>query len=161
MLDASEIAIIKPTGEAATIYRCDTNGDKWVDINDIRAISLMRNQLVTHPDDPMDWDKNGVINVLDARGCQLACAEPHCALKPPEEPVPEIQVGGTTETGECSQSEDLDNDGEADSVIAISGVDEEAEQRDAASVSYKDGDPSVLYFWEDGVLKRAPYGVDD
>lgn len=28
-------------------------------------------------------------------------------------------------------------------------------------VSYRDGEPRVVYFWEDGELKRAKYGVDD
>ena len=65
----------------AVAMRCDANDDDAVDINDIRAILGNRNQPATGPDDPMDWDQNGIINVLDARGCQRACTLPRCAAQ--------------------------------------------------------------------------------
>lgn len=60
---------------------CDTNGDGAVDINDIRAIAANRNQPATGPDDPMDWDQDGVITAGDARGCQSVCTLPRCAVQ--------------------------------------------------------------------------------
>lgn len=77
---------------------CDINDDSFVDINDIRTIVLNRNQPATGSDDPMDWDQNGVISVLDARGCVLACSLPRCA----EQPVTNTNcVLGTSKIGEC------------------------------------------------------------
>ena len=60
---------------------CDVNGDNVVNMHDIRAISLNRNQPATGPDDPMDWDQNGVVNILDARGCVSSCTLPRCAVQ--------------------------------------------------------------------------------
>ena len=67
--------------EEPEILMCDANLDDVVDIRDIRAIAMMRNQPANGPDDPMDWDQNGIINVLDARGCQQACNLPRCAVQ--------------------------------------------------------------------------------
>ena len=61
---------------------CDINDDSFVDISDIRTIILNRNQPATGPEDPMDWDQNGVISITDARGCVLACSLPRCAETP-------------------------------------------------------------------------------
>ncbi len=63
------------------ILMCDVDYDDDVDINDIRTISLNRNQPAIGQNDPMDWDQNGVIDLLDARGCQLACTLPRCAVQ--------------------------------------------------------------------------------
>ena len=65
----------------AVAMRCDVDDDDDVDILDIREISANRNQPASGPDDPMDWDQNGVVNVLDARGCQRACTLPRCAVQ--------------------------------------------------------------------------------
>ena len=46
-------------------------------------ISKHRNQPASDPDDPKDWDGNGAINLLDARGCVLACTYPRCASSGP------------------------------------------------------------------------------
>lgn len=73
--------IVVGTDSVNVLCICDTNSDNVVDIIDIRAISLKRNQPSTGPDDPMDWDQNGVIDLLDARGCQLACTLPRCAVQ--------------------------------------------------------------------------------
>lgn len=77
---------------------CDTNGDDFVDINDVRSIVSNRNQLATGPDDPMDLDRNGIINLLDARGCVLTCSLPRCA----EAPVVTANcILGSSKIGEC------------------------------------------------------------
>jgi hypothetical protein len=106
-----------PEGNVGVIQRCDTNGDNLVDITDIRAISMKRNQPAAHPDDPMDWDRNSVINVLDARGCQQACSAPRCAIQTGE-PEPEEMQGGVTEAAPCYQQDDFDGDGQPD-LVAI------------------------------------------
>lgn len=116
-LSLNNIQLIKPEGEVATIQRCDINGDRLVDILDIRAISLARNQPIRHPDDPMDYDKNGIINLSDARGCQRLCSLPRCA--PGGEP-PDEQVDGVLDPSECFQTEDVDNDGNNDQLVTIS-----------------------------------------
>jgi len=111
-LDQQNLELRVPEAEVAIIQRCETNGDNVVDMVDIRNIALARNQPSRHPDDPWDWDANGVINLLDVRGCQQVCAQPRCAPLPPQ-PEP---VGGVIEEKECSQSQDLDGDGKQDFV---------------------------------------------
>ena len=63
----------------------------------------------------MDWDGNGVVNVLDARGCVLACTYPRCA---PSGPRARVQAAATQNTvgqpGECYQADDFDGDGSQD-----------------------------------------------
>ncbi len=113
-LQQHQLEIAVPGGDLPSIQRCDTNHDNWVDIADIREIALERNRPVRHPDDPMDWDKNGVINLLDVRGCQRACAAARCAPKSSYESEPEQMVGGTVEDAGCFQTEDLDGNGTQD-----------------------------------------------
>ncbi|ABG40023.1 peptidase-like protein [Paraglaciecola sp. T6c] len=60
---------------------CDVDGNDFVDSLDIRAIARLRNATASEGD-VADWDQNGVINVLDARGCALECDLSRCALKP-------------------------------------------------------------------------------
>ena len=213
---ASEgVDIVAPEGDVPDIQRCDIDGDNIVDMNDIRAIAAARNQPSAHPDDPMDWDRNFVINVLDARGCQRACTLRRCATPADE---PEVLAGGLVEEAQCHQSEDFDGDGVEDIVtmseytgpelrggdwsleVVILTEDEngavehvtfpytgkqstetgEIEQHlstqpagdvnlnpgslvidQPAVVSYRDGEPKVIYYYVDGVLTRSFYGIDD
>lgn len=214
-LAAQQLVIATPVGELDVIQRCDTNADNMVDIIDIRAIAAKRNQPAAHPDDPMDWDRNNVIDILDARGCQRACSFSRCAVEAQE---PEELVGGVTEEAQCSQSNDYDGDGTPDLVamsehtgpetrggdwtleVVILNEDEngnvqhvtfpytgkqssttgEVEQHlsqqpagivnlnpgtividKPAVVSYRDGEPKVIYYYVDGVLTRSFYGIDD
>lgn len=207
-----------PVGVVPVVQRCDTNSDNSVDINDIRAIAQMRNQPAAHPDDPMDWDRNNVITVNDARGCQQACSLPRCAV--PSEPQDE-PTGGYTEEASCFQSEDLDGDGKKEFVgmyqytgeeqraaewnlevvillddengdiqhltypftgQSTMGNDGNVELHQHLSkqpaglvnlnpgsvtidnpgvVSYRFGRPRVLYYWKDGQVNRALFGIDD
>jgi hypothetical protein len=219
-LAENEIVIEEPVGDVPIIQRCDTNGDMVVDINDIRAIAAARNQPALHPDDPMDWDANSVINIYDARGCQRACGLPRCRVASVEVQQAAVaqddQLGGTDESGDCHQIDDFDGDGKAD-LATISEVPEDrggdwslevvilnedpsgnvqsvtypysgrnsketgeilqhlSKQpagvvnlnpgsltlKEPAIVSYRDGEPKVIYFFEDGVAHRAYYGIDD
>ncbi len=244
-IDEMPLPIQIPEGDVPVIQRCDTNADEVVDIKDIRAIGLNRNQAAAHPDDPMDLDKNGVINVFDARGCQHACSVPNCGVntmpptgseqpgraappggsappkrttqsaRPSGNPAP---LGGVVEDAACFQVVDLNGDGEDDfagiyehtgddtrgggwtlEVLILykddsgniqhvtnpySGQRSEVEgklfqhlsQQPAGVVdlmpgsvtidmpgvvSYRNGIPKVLYYYQDGKIKRAFYGIDD
>ena len=114
-LNEAELEVVIPEGQVPFVQRCDIDGNDFVDRNDILLISQHRNQPASDPDDPMDWDRNGVINVLDARGCVLACTFPRCASSGPQLRVQAVQntVG---EPGECFQADDFDGDGEQDVV---------------------------------------------
>ena len=110
---AAQLQITVPDGELPIIQRCDVDGNLSVDINDIRAIAGLRNTPAAHNQDPADWDRNGQINILDARGCQRVCANPRCAVSAQE---PEQPEGGIVETTECFQTADFDGDGTQDFV---------------------------------------------
>jgi hypothetical protein len=209
----NQLTVNKPQGDVTIIQRCDTNADKMVDILDIRAISAARGNPATHMNDPMDWDKNGLIDVLDARGCQQLCGLPRCAINPTP---PDEQVDGVLDVAECFQAEDTDEDGQVDQIITITQKEPVADESEPVKLSlvimrevegevefYKDsfagysqdgkvvlhvvkqpagivnlnpgtveidepgtmsfhgGEPKILYYWKDGRLRRAPYGVDD
>ena len=106
-----EVAV--PDGDLPIIQRCDVDGNLSVDIHDIRAILLLRNTPAAHNLDPADWDRNGQINISDARGCQRACANYRCAVSQQEPTEPE---GGIVDDAECFQAEDFDGDGTTDFV---------------------------------------------
>ena len=208
-----------PVGEVPQIQRCDVNEDNVVDIHDIRAISRNRNQPAAHPDDPMDWDKNHVINVRDARGCQRLCALPRCRTPAAPQPQEEAQLGGESEPAECSQTGDFDGDGVANDFVGMyehTGEDTRGGEwtlevvimtadesgnveavtfpytgknlkstgelnqhvsmqpagpvnlnpgsltiNEPAVVSYIDGEPKVIYYFVNGEIARAFYGIDD
>lgn len=61
------------------VSMCDVNGDHKVDINDINLIVGARNKPASGIMDLKDWNHDGVINVLDARGCTLLCNKANCA----------------------------------------------------------------------------------
>ena len=58
---------------------CDLNGDFHIDSSDVALIMGRRNTPANEPTDLADWNGDGVINVLDARGCTLQCTLPKCA----------------------------------------------------------------------------------
>jgi hypothetical protein len=61
-----------------TLGPCDVDGDGDVDLGDINLIVAARNTPATGPDDPRDFDGDGMITVLDARQCVLQCTNPRC-----------------------------------------------------------------------------------
>jgi len=117
-----------PTGGLPIIQRCDVDRDRVVDINDIRAISRARNQPSEHPLDPKDYDRNGMVDILDARGCQLRCALSRCAIPTAEQKAAWTADGsrgsgvrgGQIDKPQCFQKADFDGDGEADDIAFIS-----------------------------------------
>jgi len=65
--------------EAPVVARCDVDRNGVIDFLDISSIFMMRGATASGPDDPADWDEDGVITVLDARGCVLSCDLNRCA----------------------------------------------------------------------------------
>ncbi|REL28509.1 hypothetical protein DXX93_19350 [Thalassotalea euphylliae] len=63
---------------------CDMNNDAMVDRLDIGQIMGRRNTPANGANDPADWNRDGTINVLDARGCVLQCSLPRCAINQPQ-----------------------------------------------------------------------------
>ena len=58
----------------------DIDGDRDVDQLDLNQVIAARNKPASGPNDPRDLDKNGIINVLDARKLTLLCTRPRCAV---------------------------------------------------------------------------------
>jgi hypothetical protein len=69
------IAIVAPK-------MCDMDGNDFIDRLDIQEIMQRRNTPAMSGFDPADWNQNGLINILDARGCVLECDLARCAIKP-------------------------------------------------------------------------------
>jgi predicted extracellular nuclease len=59
--------------------KCDLDRDGIIDRSDIRMIMRLRNTYSPPSDPNADFDGNGVINVLDGRGCMRMCTLPRCA----------------------------------------------------------------------------------
>jgi beta-lactam-binding protein with PASTA domain len=59
---------------------CDVNGDGQIDSRDIALIDAVLNTPAAGSYDPRDSDRNGVINILDARKCVTQCAHTGCAI---------------------------------------------------------------------------------
>ncbi|OHX35308.1 hypothetical protein [Methylomonas sp. LWB] len=58
----------------------DLDGDRDVDQADVNFVIAKRNRRVVDAD-PADIDRNGAVNVLDARKLALSCTRPRCALE--------------------------------------------------------------------------------
>lgn len=220
-LASQPLEIREPEGEFgdfAITLKCDVNDDSAIDINDIRAITAKRNQLATSDDDPMDWNQDRNIDLLDARGCVLACTLPRCAVPEPEQ-IPEPPVAtGSGEGEECFQVEDLDGDtrpdfaglyensgseprsgdwnldlvllytdegGQTQHVVFPSAGRSSAAKGEVYDtlkvqppgvvdlmpgsvtldqpgiVSYRNGKPAVLYFFQDGRYTQRIFSIDD
>ena len=65
---------------ARNLPMCDVNGDGQIDSRDIALIDAVLNTPATGPYDPRDADRNGVINILDARKCVTLCTHAGCAI---------------------------------------------------------------------------------
>ncbi|MEF8716706.1 MAG: Ig-like domain-containing protein [Candidatus Accumulibacter necessarius] len=68
---------------------CDLDQDGDVDLDDVTQLqrSLPGRPKVSGPDDPRDPDRNGRIDILDARVCVLRCTLPRCARVSPTPPT--------------------------------------------------------------------------
>jgi len=158
-LQEARLDVVVPEGTVPVIQRCDTNSDGAVDIFDIRAISMHRNQPAAHPDDPMDWDRNGMINVLDARGCVQACNLPRCAVSRTQLSAPQT-TAGVTQDAQCFQREDFDGDGKQDFLGIFEYVGNETRGNNwnlQTVILYEDaaGDTQVIAFPYTGQSSRS------
>ena len=57
---------------------CDVDNSGEIDLFDIKAITQSRNTS-TEAGDPRDVDGDGIVTILDARQCVLACTNPRCS----------------------------------------------------------------------------------
>ncbi len=58
---------------------CDVDGNGIVDREDIQLIADGRGTTPSGPNDPRDFDHDGMITVLDNRACTLNCTYALCA----------------------------------------------------------------------------------
>jgi uncharacterized repeat protein (TIGR01451 family) len=91
---------------------CDVDNNGVIDSRDIALITAARNTAAGGPTDPRDPNRDGTINVLDARFCATICTFALCA-KAPAIPAPvanagadqQVAVGATVElSGSASSS---------------------------------------------------------
>ena len=216
-LQAQNLDIAIPEGEVPLIQRCDVDGNNVVDNNDLFAIRAHRGQPAAHPDDPMDWDGNGVIHGRDVGGCASSKTKKNKKNKKSGQnnSVGESSVGASAQ---CYQVDDFDGDGAQDfmgiykyvgnatrgnnwdlqtvimhedaagdtQVIAFPYTGQSSRSgsqifqhlsiqpagvvdlmpgqvtlTEPGVVSYRDNEPQTLYYFENGVLSRAFYNIDD
>jgi hypothetical protein len=62
--------VVSKTWESGTLV-CDVDGDKDVDMTDLRMIAAKNRQKASGPTDPYDPNRDGKIDVADTRYCQL------------------------------------------------------------------------------------------
>lgn len=221
------VEIVIPEGEVPVIQRCDADGNGTINNDDLFMIRAHRGELASHPDDPMDWDGNGVIHGRDVGGCASACnsiGKGGCAVKDDdaEEEAGVLAAEALTvmesvsNPAACYQTDDIDGDGTDDFVGLLeytgtktrggdwtldtiiltedgggnvthvtypyTGQQSSNELAQHLSsqpagvvdlnpgsitidspgvVSYRDGEPKVIYYYVGGELARAFYGIDD
>jgi hypothetical protein len=63
------------------VKRCDVDGDKDVDLNDLVRIAESLGRKASGPTDPRDADGNLVINLKDLVKCIEKCTRKYCAVK--------------------------------------------------------------------------------
>jgi len=213
-----------PEGSVPFVQRCDVDGNGVIDNDDLFAIREHRGQPAAHPDDPMDWDGNGVIHGRDVGGCASSCTSNGCAVKDDveEEGLQNAGAAGQTElpgeSAACYQVDDFDGDGAQDflgiyeytgsqirnnnwalqlviltedgagnvehSTFPYSGQlsDGSGDLLQHVSlqpagpvdlnpgsitidqpgvVSYRNGEPKMIIYFDNGALAQAFYGIDD
>ena len=58
---------------------CDVDENGIIDYRDIIGIYYSFGDTADGPDDPRDWNRNGIIGIIDATGCKWKCTNPYCA----------------------------------------------------------------------------------
>jgi len=79
VMGASAVNLMVSSGPLAVA--CDVNADGKINRTDINLITAALNMPASGPTDPRDPDRNGIINVLDARQCVLKCDRAQCAIE--------------------------------------------------------------------------------
>jgi hypothetical protein len=211
-LQQQQLDIAIPEGNVPFVQRCDVDGNNVIDNADIAIIKEHRGQPAVHPDDPMDWDGNGVIHGRDVGGCASSKTKKN---KKNKKSVDASSVGAPAE---CYQAKDLDGDGTQDFVGIYQYTGGETRGNnwtlqmviltednlgnvqhvefqytgqvtdgntdllqhlslqhpgtvdldpgsitidEPGVVSYRDGEPHTIYYFSNGILNRAFYGIDD
>ena len=86
--------------EIVNALQCDVDRDNDIDRDDIALINLARNKPAESLSDPRDADRNGFINVLDARQCTVRCTRATCERGVPNTaPVAHAGADLTSELG--------------------------------------------------------------
>ena len=228
-LDATPLDIAVPDATVPTVQRCDVDGNSVINNDDLSMIRAHRGEAALHPDDPMDWDGNGIIHGRDVGGCASACnsgGKNGCAVKDDDAEEKDgflaaQQLNAMQEAAEaaaCYQVGDFDDDGVDDFVGIFEYVGTDTRggnwtlqtviltedsngnvqhitfpytgQLDSASntqaqhlsyqpagvvnlnpgmvtidapgvVSYRNGEPKVLFYYDNGELALAFFGIDD
>jgi len=160
-LQKARLDVVVPEGEAPFVQRCDIDENGIIDRMDIRQISKNRNRPASDPDDPMDWDRNGVVNALDARGCVLACTYRRCASQQRRAGI-DVQASQKTvgQPGNCYQADDFDGDGKQDFVGVFDYVGNQTRGNNwdlQTVILYEDaaGDTQVIAFPYTGQSSRS------
>jgi hypothetical protein len=65
---------------------CDVDENGIVDFRDIKGIFYSFGDTAEGSDDPRDWDRDGMITKIDAKGCIRECTNTYCAPWKVEEP---------------------------------------------------------------------------
>jgi uncharacterized repeat protein (TIGR01451 family) len=80
------LSLLSLAGSAAQAQQvplaCDVDHNGVIDSRDVALIVAARNTAASGPTDPRDPNRDGTINVLDARFCATICAFPVCAIAP-------------------------------------------------------------------------------
>ena len=119
---ASVPGIIIPTGDVPFVQRCDVDGNNVINNDDLSAIRAHLKEPAAHPDDPMDWDGNGIIHGRDVGGCASSCTSKGCSVMDDTaeaegfEAASELVQNTVGESGACYQIDDFDGDGTQDFV---------------------------------------------
>ena len=110
-----------PTGNTTFIARCDVDGNGIINNDDLFIIRANRGQVPALPDDPMDWDGNGIIHGRDVGGCASSCTLKGCAVRDDVEEEEGMQSAAAMaqtdlpgQPGPCYQVGDFDGDGAQD-----------------------------------------------
>lgn len=98
--------------EIVQALQCDVDRDADVDRVDIAAIMAARNQAAASLADPRDADRDGIINVLDARKCALRCTRASCEVGVPN--LPPLSNAGPNIVTEVAVVTTLDGRGSSD-----------------------------------------------
>lgn len=118
-LQTQNLDIKIPEGNVTFIARCDVDGNGVIDNNDLFAIRAHRGQVPALPDDPMDWDGNGIIEGRDVGGCASSCTH-GCAVKNgnkgkgSKKAAKQKSKDLPGQPGPCYQVGDFDGDGAQD-----------------------------------------------
>ena len=126
-----------PEGEVPFVQRCDVDGNEVVDRRDLAQIILAKGEPASHPDDPRDWDGDGVIHGRDVGGCASSCTNNSCSTNPNTGNSKNAgnkggKKGGSTGSnglpggpGACFRAADFDGDGSTDlaAIVQYTGGD--------------------------------------